>query len=85
MIDKFKEHAKNLLNICDSITEDTVLTTGKFMNILWKHFHHITLSRIDLFKLKNELSEINFNTNIECQGKAFAINYIEIIHLLFYF
>ncbi|GBC28203.2 uncharacterized protein OCT59_003902 [Rhizophagus irregularis] len=67
LIDKFKEHAKNLLNICDSITEDTVLTTGKFMNILWKHFHHITLSRIDLFKLKNELSEINFNTNIECQ------------------
>lgn len=75
-IDKFKEHAKNLFNLCDSITEDTILTTGKFMGVLWKQFHHITLSRIELFKLKNELFEVSFNKNIEYQGKIVMINHL---------
>ncbi|RIA85786.1 P-loop containing nucleoside triphosphate hydrolase protein [Glomus cerebriforme] len=65
LIDKFKEHAKHLLTIFDSITEDTELTTGKFMNVLWKRFHHITFSRIDLFKLKQELFEVIVDKNVE--------------------
>ncbi|GES99488.1 midasin [Rhizophagus clarus] len=79
LIDKFKGHGKNLLNICDGITEDTVLTTGKFMSILWKQFHHISLSRIDLFKLKKELSEVNFNKNVEHQdNKKIQIQKIDV-------
>ncbi|CAG8439564.1 5371_t:CDS:10 [Funneliformis mosseae] len=67
LVDKFDEHAKLLLNVFDSITESTVLTTGKYMNILWKRLHHITLSRIDLFQLKQEFFEVGINsdTNLE--------------------
>ena len=77
LVDKFKESAKHLFSILDGITENTVLTTGKFMSILWKRFHHITLSRIDLFKLKHELFEvgINFDENVEYHGKTIIISH----------
>jgi len=80
---KFKESAKHLFSILDSVTENTVLTTGKFMNTLWKRFHHIMLSRIDLYKLKHELFEvgINFDENIEYSGKTIMISYFNRIQL----
>ncbi|CAI2169296.1 7876_t:CDS:10, partial [Funneliformis geosporum] len=63
LVNKFDEHAKLLLSAFDSITESTVLTTGKYMSILWKRLHHITLSRIDLFKLKQEFFEVGINSD----------------------
>jgi len=70
LVDKFNEHSKHLSSLFTSITEDAKLTTGGFMNILWKRFHHISLSRIDLFKLKHELCGVgvNFDRNVEYNG-----------------
>jgi len=86
LIDKFGEHAKRMFSAFDSITESTILTTGKYMNILWKRFHHVMLSRVDLFEFKQELFEvgINFDTNLEYKGKKKFISLLAELFILFY-
>ncbi|CAG8487914.1 37837_t:CDS:10, partial [Gigaspora margarita] len=68
LCDKHQEIMHPLRDILSTMAEATALTTGLFMDILWKHFHHISLRNMDLFLLEQELfstqNELNkYDTN----------------------
>ncbi|CAG8546883.1 12320_t:CDS:10, partial [Dentiscutata heterogama] len=68
LYDKHQEIMCPLRDILSTMAEATALTTGLFMDILWKHFHHISLRNMDLFLLEQELystqNELNkYDTN----------------------
>ncbi|CAG8447499.1 16137_t:CDS:10 [Dentiscutata erythropus] len=76
LYDKHQEIMRPLRDILSTMAEATALTTGLFMDILWKHFHHISLRNTDLSLLEQELystqNELNkYDTNQDDPSEPF--------------